>query len=233
MWSYYGSKGKIIDLYPKPEYNKIIEPFAGTAKYSLKFFENDVLLVDKYEFIIKIWKWLQLCSEEDIKRMPDPKPREDIRNYTFDCEEAMMLMRFMIGGGLAHPQWIVSPQGFGGGIKSSKAAVIRNLHKIKHWEIRQGDYRDIKNENATWFIDPPYQFGGHKYYHNNKNFDFKELSEWVKERNGQIIVCENTKANWMPFKAMKKSHGSTFTTTEAIWSNRKTIYDNEQIEIFN
>jgi len=39
-------------------------------------------------------------------------------------------------------------------------------------------------------------------------------------RNGQVIVCENTKADWMDFKPLKKMKGSLHTTTEAIWTNK-------------
>jgi site-specific DNA-adenine methylase len=37
MFSYYGSKSKIIDHYPAPKFNKIIEPFAGSARYLASF----------------------------------------------------------------------------------------------------------------------------------------------------------------------------------------------------
>ena len=59
---------------------------------------------------------------------------------------------------------------------------------------------DLENEEATWFIDPPYQFGGHEYKCSNKQIDFAKLAEWCEDRNGQAIVCENTKATWLPFK---------------------------------
>jgi len=35
MWSYYGSKSKVVKHYPKPKYDLIIEPFAGAAWYSV------------------------------------------------------------------------------------------------------------------------------------------------------------------------------------------------------
>ena len=59
MFSYYGSKSKIVDYYPPPKHKRIIEPFAGSARYSLKYWQNDVLLVDKYEVVVNLWKWLQ------------------------------------------------------------------------------------------------------------------------------------------------------------------------------
>ena len=103
--------------------------------------------------------------------------------------------------------------------------ISSNLYRIKHWEIRLGCYEDLQNEDATWFIDPPYQFGGHEYKHSNKKIDFAKLAEWCKGRNGQVIVCENTKADWLPFKPMIEMQGTMFKTTEAIWSNQKTNYD--------
>ena len=58
MWSYYGSKSKVVDLYPPPKFDKIIEPFAGSARYALKWFERDILLIDKYDVIIDLWNYL-------------------------------------------------------------------------------------------------------------------------------------------------------------------------------
>jgi 16S rRNA G966 N2-methylase RsmD len=107
--------------------------------------------------------------------------------------------------------------------------IAKQLYKIRHWEIKLGSYDELENVEATWFIDPPYEFGGHEYKCSNKNIDFDKLAEWCKERNGQAIVCENTKATWLPFKPMKEMQGTMFKTTEAIWSNLKTNYDNEQI----
>jgi len=90
----------------------------------------------------------------------------------------------------------------------------------------------LENVEATWFIDPPYEFGGHEYKCSNKNIDFDKLAEWCKERNGQAIVCENTKATWLPFKPMKEMQGTMFKTTEAIWSNIPTNFDNVQQSLF-
>ena len=79
MFSYYGSKSKIVDYYPPPKHNKIIEPFAGSARYSLKFWQNDILLIDKYPIIVRTWKWLQECSESDIRKLPIMKLGEWIK----------------------------------------------------------------------------------------------------------------------------------------------------------
>ena len=92
--------------------------------------------------------------------------------------------------------------------------------------------KNLENKKGTWFIDPHYMFGGHLYKKNNKNIDFKKLGDWCKNRNGQTIVCENTKADWLPFKPMVKMQGVKHKTTEAIWSNHQTAFDWQQQRLF-
>jgi len=233
MWSYYGSKSKIVDLYPHPKHDKIIEPFAGSARYALKWFNRDVTIVDKYEKLIKIWQWLQQCSKNDIISLPKMKAGDNTDNFNFDCQEAKWFMGFIIMGGVNAPRKTVSSVGnFGQCVEREKNRISENLFKIKHWKILMGSYDDLQNENATWFIDPPYQFGGEYYIKSNKEIDFVKLSEWCKSRNGQTIVCENTKANWLDFKPMKEMQGSMYKTTEAIWSNIPTNYDAIQQTLF-
>jgi site-specific DNA-adenine methylase len=228
MFSYYGSKSKIVDLYQQPKYKTIIEPFAGSAKYAMKYWKNDVILIEKYEVVYKLWKWLQQCNANDILKLPILKQGDDLNNFEFDCEEAKIFMGYLTAGGVAKPQnkavfrtttyrpnWI----------KYSLERMSKDIYKIRHWDIRLGDYTEIENVEATWFIDPPYQFGGEHYPMSNKDIDYKKLAEWCKSRNGQAIVCENSKADWLPFKPMVEMQGTMFKTTEAIWSNHKTNYD--------
>ena len=91
MWSYYGSKSKIINLYPPPKYGNIIEPFAGTARYALKFFDHDVLLVDKYEIVVEIWHYLQQASPNDVLGLPITKRGDEIENYNLSRVEKNLL----------------------------------------------------------------------------------------------------------------------------------------------
>jgi len=220
MFSYYGSKSKIVNYYPPPKYTKIIEPFAGSARYSLKYWENDILLIDKYEKIYNLWKYLQNCSEKDILKLPNFN-RGEYFNTDGLIEEEITLLGFIAGQGASIPQKKAGTfQGMNP--QKTKERISSNLYKIKHWKIKLGSYDEIENEEATWFIDPPYQFGGHRYKFSNKLIDFNKLSEWSKSRNGQIIVCENSKANWMEFKPMKSMNGSKHQTVECIWTNLRT-----------
>jgi len=223
MFSYYGSKSKLVNYYPKPIYKKIIEPFAGSARYSLKYWENEIVLYDKFQLIIDVWKYLQCVSKDEILALPELKKGDNINNFGL-TENQKKLMKFCIVQGSAAGQNTPSSQYYLRGIhRQNIKRIIANIENIKHWMILCDDYKNIPNEEATWFIDPPYQFGGKYYKESNKNIDFKELAEWCMNRKGQVIVCENTKADWMDFKPLKRIQGSRNTNTiEAMWTNIET-----------
>jgi len=145
MWSYYGSKSKIVRLYPPPLYGKNIEPFAGMARYSLRYFDRDILLVDKDPTIVRLWHFLQSCTVSDIFGLPDLTYKQSIEDCDIS-EDEELLLGFMVARGAASPQKIV--QKFSD-IYYGKRRIARNLFKIKHWIIEMGDYREIVNEVAT------------------------------------------------------------------------------------
>lgn len=234
MFSYYGSKSKVVKQYPSPVYGRIIEPFAGSARYSLRYYDRDILLIDKYQTIVDTWHYLQQASPKDILSLPDVNEGDDIREMGLN-EGARLLIGFCINGGSIEPKNIGTDnvnRNFNSWNKDKKRIAI-NLFKIRHWKVICADYKEIKNEKATWFIDPPYQFGVEHYIESNKNIDYSKLARWCRSRKGQVIVCENTKANWLPFNSMKKAQGSRYVTTEAIWSNTPTDYDYKQTSIFD
>lgn len=218
MFSYYGSKSKMIKFYPKPECDKIIEPFAGSARYALEYWEKDVLLVDNYDKIIRIWHYLQKASVKDIESLPELTYKQSLDDYKYLSDDERLLMGFMVARGVRRPQKIV--QKFSN-IDIDKRRIIKNLHKIKHWKIELGDYKKIENQKATWFVDAPYQIGGELYNTCERDslIDFNFLSEWCKNRIGQVIVCENTKASWLPFSPLRENKGAYSKTTESIWIN--------------
>jgi len=91
---------------------------------------------------------------------------------------------------------------------------IRDRIKFVH-----GDYTNVDNRMATWFIDPPYQIvvkngsvfqngDGYSKTCNSANIDFKQLGEYCLSRDGQVIVCEKEGANWLPFQEFRKNKTS-------------------------
>jgi site-specific DNA-adenine methylase len=234
MWSYYGSKTNIIKHYPRPKHNRIIEPFAGSARYALRYFDRDILLVDKYDVIVKVWKWLQNCSEGDILKLPRLKAGNRFEDINFDCDEAKMFYGFICGFSSASPRNIVSPRlnGRPNQINYNLKNVASNLFKIRHWVIQLGSYEEIVNDTATWFIDPPYQVGGHCYKESNKNINFEKLGNWCKSRNGHVIVCEKMGATWLNFTSLVQQQTKNGVQNEAIWTNHPISYRKEQTKLF-
>lgn len=223
MFSYYGSKSKIVHLYPAPKHGLIIEPFAGSARYALRYFDRDVILIDKYPVIVEVWKYLQQASEKDILSLPHLEGGQKITDYNLASAEAHLL-GFLAQRGVATPgktcsAWCItnhSPS-----VSDDLRRIAKNLFKIRHWQIQLGDFTDSPSAKGTWFIDPPYTIGGHRYKHSSIQIDFKMLSAWVQTRKGQIIACENASADWLPFKDLVKTQGLRKPSAEVFWTNEK------------
>jgi len=221
MWGYYGSKSKIIKKYPLPKHSKIIEPFAGTAQYSLLYWDREIHLIEKYNVVVNLWKWLQKCSKQDILSIRNLKFGENTDDFQWNCQEEKDLVGFIITGAPSVPKktaskWktIIRPNTQ----KYKLNYIADNLEKIRHWKITLGDYGLAKNEEATWFIDPPYIVNGKYYKFGSKYLDYNNLSQWCKERKGQVIVCEAEGADWLPFVSLTESRGNRKIHKEVIWT---------------
>jgi hypothetical protein len=195
----------------------IIEPFAGSARYALKYFDRDVILIDKYSVIAEIWKYLQQASEKDILSLPRIESGQNLDSFQSLTKIEKQLIGFCINGGSAQPKKQASHCNW----NKNQKDIARQLFKIRHWKIINGEYDCLANTEATWFIDPPYFQGGEYYIHSTKQINFSQVSEWAQTRNGQVIVCENSSATWMPFTYLSKLHGTIKTTTEVFWTNEK------------
>lgn len=235
MFPYYGSKTNVVKYYPPPKYGKIIEPFCGSARYALKYWDREVIIVDKYEVLIGVWKWLQQCSPADVLKLPRLKYGEKLNRYKFDCPEALALMGFLTGFSAESPrhQVTIKLKQRPNFINFNLHRIAGDLHKIKHWDIRLGSFEEIENEEATWFIDPPYKhLGGDAYVESSKNIDFQYLKEWSLSREGQIIVCEGKSASWLDFQPIAKHRTRRGMQQELMFTNIGNSVMNEQLKIF-
>ena len=217
MWSYYGTKKRIAKCYPSPIYDTIIEPFCGAAQYSLygDNWKKEVVLYDKYDVIVSIWDWLiNDVTERDILSLPDMFHGDKIDESLSLPEK--QLIGFCINSGSSQPKKTVAKYN---SWNRTKLDIAENLHKVKHWTVEKKSYDEIENEEATWFIDPPYQFGG-EWYHSsvsNKHMDYSKLGDYCLNRKGQLIVCENSKSYWLDFKPLVEMNGQLHKTTEVIY----------------
>jgi hypothetical protein len=112
----------------------------------------------------------------------------------------------------------VRPNTFWG--PAARERIASQVDAIRHWTLIEGDYTKAPDVEATWFIDPPYAQAGRYYAQQPDNFD--ALGAWCQTRNGQVLVCENVGATWLPFqpfmdiKANEGRHGGK-VSHEALW----------------
>jgi hypothetical protein len=107
---------------------------------------------------------------------------------------------------------------FQGWCPAQRERVASQLHLIRHWQIIEGDYTAAPHVTATWFVDPPYVAMGHHYIHSQ--VDYSALGTWCRERGGQVIVCEASGADWLPFRPfwVVKAGPARGMSQEAIWT---------------
>jgi len=239
FFTYFGSKYRIAKKYPSPNQDTIIEPFAGSACYALHYHWKNVKLFDKYDVICGVWDYLINVKESEILALPILKDDDHIDNFDIP-QESKNLIGFWLATGHTSPSKklsgfskIHSKEGklmYKDGYErktmphkswseSQKNIIASQLQYIRHWEIKQDSYEHINNEQATWFVDPPYQMAGKAYKESSKNIDFKHLATWCKDRQGDVIVCENLGADWLPFEEFQNLRSTIGKATiEAIYT---------------
>ena len=108
FFSYFGSKYRMAKHYPKSLYTTIIEPFAGSAGYSLLYPYKNVILYDNYEPVISLWDYLIKVKKEEILSLPlDNNGHPFCKEYPVsDCDiapEAKILIGFWLTESQTNP----------------------------------------------------------------------------------------------------------------------------------
>ena len=223
FFSYFGGKWRnSAKLYPKPIHNTLVEPFAGSAGYALRYPAKRVILCDLDPIICGVWRYLISVSADEILSLPDVTDTIDDLDVG---QEAKWLIGFWLNRATTHPckspsQWMragYAPTSFWG--PRVRATIASQLHAIRHWEIHQCSYQHAPDVQATWFVDPPYQVAGTRYRFGSKGMYFGALARWCRSRQGQTIVCEASGASWLPFQALAhtKSARPRRPSKEAVW----------------
>jgi hypothetical protein len=227
FWAYYGGKWRAAPRYPRPIYETIIEPFAGAAGYALRYPERKVILVEKNAKVAAVWRYLLRVTSSEVRALPLLGDGQTVDDLSV-CEEARYLIGFWLNKGAASPCKSPSAWMRAGTHASSfwgpqvRERVAAQVDHIRHWRLIEGDYTDAPDVEATWFIDPPYIEAGKLYP--TKVASFAALAEWCRTRTGQVMVCENEGATWLPFQpflAIKgnQSHHGGKVSREALWTN--------------
>lgn len=226
FFSYYGGKWRDTPKhYPTPAHDLIIEPFAGSAGYALRYHDRDVLLYDIDPTIAGLWAWLIGADHDEIMGIPDLEPGQSVDDLELH-DAARSLVGFWLNKGAASPRrtpsaWMrsgIRPNSFWG--ERVREAIAGQLDGIRHWRVVLGGYDEIPNREATWFVDPPYQGAGRHYRFGPNGIDYSQLGEWCQTRRGQVIVCEGDDATWLPFARLAevKTTRRTVRSTELVWT---------------
>lgn len=205
-FSYLGAKHRFARYYPAPAHDTIVEPFAGAAGYAVFWaYGHTVRLYDSDPNVIALWRTLQSSSALDVL--------DDAEAQLATRDRISNPFAYMSGGGL----YRVRPGG-----SATKTKVMTDmwpgvrrrieaaLPRIATWHVEQSDWADVPVEEATWFVDPPYQSdqqsAGNRYGagHMAKGIDYAALGDWCRALPGQAIVCEQHPAEWLPFETFRE-----------------------------
>lgn len=237
FWRYYGGKNRASVLYPAPQHDTemLIEPFAGAAGYSCRHWHKKVILIDRSPIIAGVWQYLINVGEYEVRCLPDIPDDGSVDDLpSWVPQEARWLIGFWCNSGSVYPgktpaararndgQNARSWSGWGWKVRRR---ICTQLDQIRHWQVIQGEYHEAPDKKATWFIDPPYNNrAGRRYPHQVDSYS--ALADWCRSRKGMVMVCENSGADWLPFrelatiKAQEGKHGRR-QSHEVIWTNHQ------------
>lgn len=226
FFKHFGSKGRISAKLPPPKHKTIIEPFAGSAAYSVRYATPDhgVLLFDTDERVCIVWEYLIGASSADIMALPVEHfaAGGDIRDLNLPRPEYLFIQRWLsISGSHSHrlaPCLQHDRDGKAGNTWSEKARarIAGQVDQIKHWKIRCAPYTSAPDVEAHWHIDPPYRANphGHQEYR-SAPLDYGALAGWCRSRRGDVTVHEQDGADWLPFVTLDASaRTSSISTTK-------------------
>lgn len=221
MFSYYGSKSKLARKYPPPGHERIIEPFCGSARYSLEWYGRDVWINDVDPVIWEIWDWIvNKATVGDVENLPEPAEGENLNDLVCLSQVERNLLSFSAGVGSGQcftvTKWAFRDRK----IATLKKKLFYYLPRVKHWRVTNCSFEQILvNPEATWFVDPPYQGLAGRYYTYN-DIDYGGLANWCLSRRGQVMVCEGAEANWLAFRVLRAGCNgiNNQKSTEMIWT---------------
>ena len=230
FWNYYGGKYRAAMSYPPPRFGTIVEPFAGAAGYSTRYADRRVILCDADPVIAGLWSYLIRADGDEILSLPVLQDGQTVDDLGV-CQEARWLIGFFVNTGAASPckspsKWMREYPHLGCfWNERTRATLAAQVGLIKHWQVHNCSWDKCPSDGrATWFIDPPYALAGKHYKHGSSGIDYNALGAWCKTRDGQVIVCENDGADWLPFRPHRlqkanSSGGVARVSREVVWTN--------------
>ena len=213
LFKWYGSKWMSSRYYSAPpKDHEIIEPFAGGAGYSLRYFDHAVTIAERDEHVHNLWRWLIYgATEHQIREIPLDIPEgTDIRTIGLSYGQQLLLKHWQRTNNVGNC-WTISPWGNKPGqwTANTRSRVAPEVHLIRHRKIVQDGFAlldEKRDAHAQWFIDPPYQFN---YKYATGPVSYPRLADAVMALRGRAIVCEaldpktGERPTWLPFETFR------------------------------
>lgn len=209
LFKWFGSKWQASKYYPEPRCERVFEPYAGGAGYSLRHASKRVTLWESNTNLLALWYWLtREATEQAIREIPCHLPEgTDIRTLGLTAGQALLLKHWQRTNNVGEC-WTVSPWGNlpGQWTENTRARVASEVGEVSHWQIRPIAY----NEIGTYFVDPPYLFN---YQYGSPPVDYAALAAQVRgiPAGSQAIVCEarcpktDKIPDWLPFEDFRRT----------------------------
>lgn len=217
MFYYFGRKGRLAGKYPKPLFETVIEPFAGSAAYSLHWAPHKAVLIERDQRVVDLWRRLIEMGKDEIAAAEVPA-------LGSRCFDPWYLISLASSGSLSIQNGIDVNKWGQQSWEWSRKVALKHYDVAKRFDYIHGDYTDAPDIDATWFIDPPYQKVQKGYKFNRTTIDYEALAEWVLTRRGQVIVCEQEGADWLPFESFT-THQNLLSkpSREVIWTRNVKV----------
>lgn len=193
LFKWPGSKWRSIPRYPAPMgYDRIIEPYAGSATFSLHYADRKVILWDTNPHLQVLWPWLISATEEEVMAIPTNVPiGTDIRTLGLS-PGASELLRCWQRTNSTRPSWTISNwQGkLGNWSEFVRGRVASSLRHLRHWQFRKPDY--ASDCPAAVFVDPPYQYFAKTISYYQPPIDYAQLADTISAipSSSLVIACE-------------------------------------------
>ena len=237
LFKWFGSKwqAQAARRYPAPQHERIIEPYAGGAGYSLNHCDRQVSIWDEDPLLQELWGWLlRDATSDSVRDIPVGLPTGTvITSLGLSRGQQLLLKNWQRTNNVGNC-WTTSSWGSlpGQWTEHTRSRVAEEIHAVKHWKLndalKSATWATI--QAATWFIDPPYLYN-YRYSRTLPKFDFDALAERVRGIGGDslVIVCEalDKKTGYIPgYLPFRPSHNSVTSRRKSTQSHhsREAIY---------
>jgi hypothetical protein len=229
LFKWFGSKWSASKHYPPPLHDFVIEPYAGSAGYSLRHSDRQVSLYEANPLLQKLWQWIiEEAEPRDVLQIPlGLAVKTDISALDLSEGQKLLLKHWQRTNNVGNC-WTVSPWGHlpGQWTANTRARVAREIECVKHWKFEKPSYRKV----ATYFLDPPYQFN---YDYRLPVEDYSALASLATKeipKGSQILFCEavcpltGKVPSYLPFQAFRSQVTSRRKATQSHHSKELLYY---------